>query len=164
METEPINRNTIIVVYGEKNEGKSQTVRNCYSLLLTEHEIESHKFLKEMENDIFLHFDIYNTRIGFHSESVEPMAFGYRTGLESLILEERSNIIICATNYHQANFHLINGIADRQRYRLIWMSTIACNDFDHEKLNMTSARNICEIVSTLLPKKNTNLTFSFLFD
>ena len=151
---------TIIAVYGRSNEGKSETIKKVFQILLNEFPSAKPSISPiNVEGDILATIQLGKIKIGFESQGDPNSRIITEQTIEKLAdLSKDStlggcDIIICATRTEGKTVKTVDKVADSYGYNTIWISSFFSPKLDAGVLNNLAARNIIEIIKSLIVKQ-----------
>lgn len=135
----------IIANWGGSNEGKSTTIKLLFNLLREEFPsaiLEPE--IIDLTYDITVVMKIDGLRIGIESQG-DPKSYLLKS-LE-YFASINCDLIICSTRNRGSTVNAVNALKI-QGYQVIWTTNMRSNEFNHDRLNHISARQIFDFIKT----------------
>lgn len=148
---------TIIAVYGRSNEGKSETIKKVFQILIGE--FPNAKSLINpinIDGDILATIQLGKIKIGIESQGDPNSRMITHQTIEKLADVSNDpvlggcDIIICATRTEGKTVKTVDQVANNYGYNVIWISSFFSPKLNTEVLNRMAARNMIEIVKSLI--------------
>lgn len=148
---------TIIAVYGRSNEGKSETIKKVFQILVNEFPNAKPSISPvNVEGDILATIQLGKIKIGIESQGDPNSRIITEQTIEKLAdLSKDStlggcDVIICATRTEGKTVKVVDKVAEDFGYNVIWISSFFSPKLNTEVLNRMAARNTIEIVKSLI--------------
>lgn len=143
---------TIIAVYGRQNEGKSETIKNVCKILLANfpNVIPSIPIQDiNYNSDILLTIQLGTILIGIESQGDPNSRMIYDDTVKDLV-NQKCDIIICATRTDGMTVQKVDNIAASFQYRVIWKSSYYNSGCNNNVLNFISAEEIVNLIKSII--------------
>jgi len=148
---------TIIAIYGRANEGKSETIKKVCQMLINcyPNAIPSVGNIK-YDADILLTIQLGDIKIGIESQGDPNSRMISEDTIKKLADNKIDNIlgncdiIICATRTEGKTVQKVDDIANDYSFNTLWISSFWSPTLNHEVLNCKAAKNIIEIIKSLI--------------
>lgn len=144
--------NTIIAVYGRKDEGKSETIKNVCKILLANfpNAIPSIQIQDiNYTSDILLTIKLGTILIGIESQGDPNSRMIYDDTVKDLV-NKNCDIIICATRTDGMTVQKVDNIAANFNYRVIWKSSYYNSGCNNNVLNLIAAEEIVNLIKSII--------------
>ena len=144
---------TIITIYGRKNEGKSETIKNVCKMILLNFP-KATKFPNtdiDYHNDILIVIQIGEIKIGIESEGdPESRMLNENESIEDLAKNHKCDIILCASRTSGDTVNRIDKIANQYDYGTIWKSSYYAPNYNYTVINRIAAEEIINLIKSLI--------------
>lgn len=147
---------TIIAIYGRKNEGKSETIKNVCKLILEAFpNAKCSKSDINYKKDILLTIQLGKIKIGFESQGDPISRMINEDTIRKLAdpIDDKGiggcDIIICATRTYGKTVNTVDDVANKFGFKLLWLSSFWGPELNHDVLNRKAANNIIDIIKSI---------------
>ncbi len=151
----------IIAIKNEENKGKTETIRQIASNLVTKYPDADTIFpvnnksipKKGIDFRLIINIKINNTeiKIGFESKGdpEKNKDNDLQKRLNDLAIDYKCNIIFCSCRTSDETENAIKKTAEEHDYKIIWTSTYEVETEKQEKANELKAKHIIELLQDL---------------
>jgi Cdc6-like AAA superfamily ATPase len=145
---------TIIAIYGRKDEGKSETIKNVCRLLLSNfpNSIPSIPIREiDYNSDILLTIKLGSILIGIESQG-DPNSRMINDDTIKDLANQNCDIIVCATRTGGMTVAKVDNIAlnNNNPYRVIWKSSYFNSGCNNDVLNYICAEEIINLIKSII--------------
>lgn len=144
---------TIITIYGRKNEGKSETIKNVCKIILSNfpRAIANISIIDiDYNNDILIVIQIGEIKIGIESQGdPETRMLHDDESIESFA-KNSCDIILCASRTSGNTVNRIDHIAKKYHYGTIWKSSYYAPNYNHNVINRIAAEEIVNLIKSII--------------
>lgn len=151
---------TIITIYGRKNEGKSETIKNVCRLILETFTIAvPYPATIDYSSDILVTIQIGSVKIGMESQGDPNSRMLHADTIRKLADKTIDpqlggcDIIICASRTSGDTVNKVDEIANIYNYHTLWKSSYYTPGLNTTILNRIAAEEIIQLIKSLISEQ-----------